>query len=172
MAVRTTQRRETQLVAEYLAQRVVPHWCVQGQPLGPALEGLTEAHGLEKALRISRPWRAEVDAVCVEDGRLVLVEAKIFKWRDGLGQLVLYKGLVPTTPELVDHQGKPVVLRLVIPWTSPTVERLAKDHGVEVVVFAPEWVEEYVRSYHNYWTPEYRDLREQKLALRRKWGVE
>jgi hypothetical protein len=172
MAHRITQRRETQLVAEYLAERVFPNWYVQGQPLGPALEGLTEAHGVEKALRISRPWRPEVDAVTVEDGRLVLIEGKIFKWRDGMGQLPLYKAAVPSTPELAEHRGKLVVLRLLMPWTSPMVELLAQATGVEVVVFAPAWVEEYTRSYHQYWTPEYRERRDQMLEMRRQLGVE
>lgn len=163
---------ETRLVAEYLAEVVYPNWYRQRQPLGPALPGLVEEMGEARALAMSRPWRMEVDGVSVENGRLVLIEAKVFKIVDGMAKLPLYKSLVPSTPELAEHRGLPIVMRLVAPWTSESMEVMAQAAGVEVVVFSPAWIRDYVQQYHNYWTSEYRQAREEKIRLRKALGVE
>lgn len=163
---------ETRLVAEYLAELVYPNWYRQRQPLGPPLPGTVEELGLERAIAVSRPWRMEVDAVSVEHGRLVLIEAKVFKIVDGMAKLPLYKALVGSTPELAEHRQLPVVMRLVAPWTSDSMETMARAAGVEVVVFSPAWIRDYVQQYHNYWTAEYRQAREEKMRLRRALGVE
>ena len=163
---------ETRLVAEYLAQEIYPNWYRQRQPLGPALPGLVEEMGEARALAVSRPWRMEVDAVAVEDGRLVLIEAKVFKIVDGMAKLPLYKSLVPATPELTEHRSLPIVMRLVAPWASESMEIMARAAGVEVVVYSPAWIRDYVAQYHNYWTAEYRQAREEKMRLRRALGVE
>jgi len=163
---------ETRLVAEYLQRKVWPSWYRQRVPLGEALPGAVEEHGLAKALRISRPWRPEVDAVAVEDGRLVVIEAKLLKIVDGLAKLPLYASLVPLTPELREHHQLPIVKRLVAPWTSRTMEAMASSAGVEVVVYAPEWIADYMRDVQNYWTAEYRQAREERRRVREALGVE
>ena len=113
-----------------------------------------------------------MDAVAVENGRLVLIEAKVFKIVDGLSKLPTYKTLVPSTPELSPYHGLPIIMRLVAPWTSETMEVMAKGLGVEIVVFNPDWIRDYVQQYHNYWQREYREAREEKMRLRRALGVE
>ena len=172
MVRRKTKERETRLVAEYLAEKVFPHWYRQRQPLGPPLPGTREELGLDKALRVSRPWRPEVDAVAVEDGRLVLIEGKVFKYVDGMAKLPLYKSLVATTPELANHREKPVVMRLLMPWRSETVDLMVQAAGIELEVFSPPWIRDYVEDYQQYWTKEYREAREERQRLRAAFGLE
>jgi len=112
-----------------------------------------------------------VDAVAVEHGRLVFIEAKVFKLVDGLAKLPLYASLLPTTPELHDKKDLQVVMRLVAPWTSPNVETMARSQGIEVVVFSPAWIADYVEQYQHYWTAEYREARAERQRLREELGV-
>lgn len=166
------RKPETRLVAEYLAERVWPLPYKQRVPLGPPLPGLTEEHGEEMAIRMSRPFRLEVDAAYWTNDRLVLVEAKIFRLLDGLAKLPIYRGEVPLSPDLREHHGKRVEMELVAPWTSQDIERRAAAMGIHVVVFAPEWIAQVVADYHLYWTPEYRQARDEKIRLRQLLGVE
>lgn len=168
----TIRKPETRLVAEYLAEKVYPLPYKQHVPLGPPIPGLVEEVGEEMAIRMSRPFRLEVDAAYWTNTRLVIVEAKIFRLLDGLAKLPIYKGEVPLSPDLREHRGKTVEMELVAPWSSEDTERRAAALGIRVVVFAPEWVSQVVTDYHLYWTPEYRQAREEKLRLRQILGVE
>jgi len=159
-------------VSEYLLEKVYPHWYKTRVPLGPALPGTVKDHGLRKALRISRPWRPEVDAVALVGNHLVLIEAKLLKIVDGLAKLPLYKSLVPTTPELQVLEYDRVIMRLVAPWTSETMEIMASGPGIEIEVFEPEWIVDYMADQHNYWTAEYRAARAEKRRLRESLGVD
>lgn len=169
---RKTRQVETRLVAEYLKERVLPHFFIQRVPLGNIDEELVARIGTRAALGISRPFRPEVDAVVIYEGVIEVVEAKIFKIVDGIAKLPLYASLVPHTPELKKYMPRRVGMRLVVPWTSPTLWAMAEKMNVTVEVFCPEWVKEEVERYHSYWTADYRRLREEKQKLRAYFGVE
>ena len=89
----TKLRREIEpkWVAEYCAKfypnDIVKYRC----PLGAPPRELVEEHGLEKALRLYRPYRPEVDALVITKTSLILIEAKVHRYVDGLAKLPLYK---------------------------------------------------------------------------------
>lgn len=168
----TSQQREVRLVAEYMLENYQAGEYALNVPLGPPLEAQTEGMDLDAALRLSHPWRPRVDAMAWPAGRLVLVEGKIRNIRDGLGHLTIYRGLVPTTPELRDRASRPLELVLLTPWVTGIVAAMAEASGIRVAVFKPPWIDAYVEELGVYFTREYQEARARRLELRRLLGVE
>ena len=166
----TKRRREieprwvSEYVAEHYGQFPVKLRC----PLGPIPEEMKKLYGAVKARRMYRPSRPEVDALVIMPGALLLIEAKIFKYMDGLSKLPIYKSLVPVTPELKQHRDIEVIMRLLIPHRIPWVETAGKRNDVEVVVWAPDWLHEIWEERDKYWTaPKVFEREKRKETLRR-----
>jgi len=166
------QQRERRLVSEYVAERFPRARVIMGCPLGPAPEKLVATLGPRKALRVARGLRPEVDALVIENHRLIMVEAKIRAWIDGIAKLPVYKSLVPTTPELEQYTDYPVEMRLCFPWHSETIEAAAKNLGVVLDVFHKPWIDEYLEELGKYWSGEYITGRAEKKRMREILGVE
>jgi len=139
-------------------------------PLGPIPVQLVDLHGPAKAARVYRPSRPEVDALVVLPGALLIIEAKIFKYMDGLAKLPVYKALVSQTPELDVFSNRPVIMHLLIPAPIPWVKAAAPEMGVEVYTVAPDWVLQIWEERDKYWTPESRMKRAERKALLTKLG--
>ena len=139
-------------------------------PLGPIPVELQELYGPAKAAKVYRPSRPEVDALVVLPGAILLIEAKIFKYMDGLAKLPVYKALVPKTPELMVFEGRPVIMHLLIPAPIPWVKAAAPEMGVEVYNVAPDWVLQIWEERDKYWTPESRIKRAERKALLTRLG--
>jgi len=139
-------------------------------PLGPIPAELSEIYGPAKAARVYRPSRPEVDALVILPGALLIIEAKIFKYMDGLAKLPVYKALVPKSPELMIFKNRPVIMHLLIPAEIPWVKAAAPEMGVEVYTWAPEWVRQIWEERDKYWTPESRLRRADRKALLEKLG--
>lgn len=166
------QPRERRYIAEYVAKTFPDSPVKLGCPLGPGVRGLVEEYGLPKALTMSRGFRPEVDAVVVLPEKLIVIEAKIFKIVDGISKLPVYASLIPATPELWIHRKLPVEMRLITPWLTAQVQEMARGMGVEVDIYNPPWIKDYVDKMHSYWTAEAREARAAKLKLREILGVE
>ena len=142
-------------------------------PLGPIPDELKELYGPAKAARVHRPWRPEVDALVVTKGAVVLIEAKIQKYMNGLSKLPVYRQLLPSTPEFQPVlPGRAVLMHLLLPFPIPWVVKAAEGMGVEVIDWAPDWVVDIWEERDKYWTPEYRIKREERKDLLRKLGFE
>jgi len=139
-------------------------------PLGRIPVELKALHGPAKAARVYRPWRPEVDALVILPGALVLVEAKIQKYMDGLSKLPIYKALVPHTAELAVFSDRPVLMHLLLPVKIPWIMDIADDVGVEVYAVAPEWVLQIWEDRDKYWQPDARMKRAERKALLEKLG--
>jgi len=169
---RKTRQVETRLTAEYIKQYYSEFPSILGQPLGVVPTSLMEQEGYQRALGIMRPFRPEADALVILPRHLLLIEAKVWHVINGLAKLPMYKSLVPVTPELREYMPREVLMELVVGWTSPNLEIMARDHGIAVKVFCPDWLTKVVQGMHHYWTKEYREERERKLGLREYFGVE
>ena len=139
-------------------------------PLGRIPVELKALHGPAKAARVYRPWRPEVDALVILPGALVLVEAKIQKYMDGLAKLPIYKALVPYTAELDVFSDRPVLLHLLLPVKIPWIMDIAGDVGVEVYAVAPDWVLQIWEERDKYWQPDARMKRADRKAILEKLG--
>jgi hypothetical protein len=169
---RKTQQVETRMISEYMLQNYGKFTYTLAVPLGSLPQELLETQGMARTMGIMRPYRPEVDAVVVLPRHLIIVEAKVWNLINGLSKLPLYKSLVPTTPELQQYMPREVLMQLVVGWTNPNLERMAREVAVDLRVFCPPWLKDIVDKMHNYWTPTYRAEREQKLQMREYFGVE
>lgn len=167
-----TEQRERRLIAEYAIEKLTGYRYVFGHPLGPVAGSLEAEVGLARAIKLSKPFRPEVDLLCYFGTSLLLIEAKIFRIVDGAAKLSVYKALVPTTPELAPYLDRPVRMRLVVPWNSVQTQAIADSQGIEVDIFRPSWVDQYVEQYQQYWTAEARTARAEKQRIRTLLGVE
>jgi len=95
-------------------------------------------------LRVRMRW---ADAIVISAGSLVVIEGKLrpSEYLKGVSELELYTHLVPNTPELEAFKGARVVGRLVVPIQDPTVDLLARRHGLETAVFKPSFWAEYTQ---------------------------
>jgi len=169
---RKTRQVETRLIAEYLKERYPEFTFIMKQPLGAVSEELMKEEGYERAIKVMRPFRPEVDAVVILPANLLIIEAKVWSVVNGLAKLPLYKSLVPVTPELKQYMPRNVMMQLVVGWTNPNLEIMARAMDVEVKVYRPEWLEEVVEGMHKYWTSEYQAERQAKIRMREYFGVE
>jgi hypothetical protein len=160
------------MVSEYMLEKYGKFEYTLAVPLGSLPQDLVTSQGLARTIGIMRPYRPEVDAVVALPRYLVLVEAKVWNLVNGLAKLPLYKSLVPTTPELQRFMPREIIMELVVGWSNPNLERMAGDSGVSVVIFSPPWLKEIVDKLHLYWTSPYRAEREQKLEMRKYFGVD
>ena len=166
------EQREKRLITEWRAERYPRDPHILGCPLGAVEAELVAKVGLDRAIRLSRPWRLEADCVVTLPGRVIVAEAKIFRPRDGVGDLLVYKPLVSRTPELAAYKDVAVDLVLVIPWVTKVVEEMAEASGVRIDLFSPAWSAEYMAQHQNYWTAEYRQARAEKKRVIQALGLE
>jgi hypothetical protein len=172
MSSRKSRQVEVRLVAEYLKETYPRYPFINKQPLGKVPSELLTEVGYKRAVGMSRPFRPEVDAIVIMPGALVLIEAKVWSVVDGCAKLPLYKSLVPFTPELKQYLKLPITMELVVAKTNDNLEIMAREMGVTVRLFAPDWVLEVIKGMESYWTKEYRVERERKLEARRILGVD
>lgn len=167
MATKTRRDLEPRWVswycAKYYPRDIVKLRC----PLGPAPEELRKLYGEAKALKVYRPSRPEVDACVILRDKIILIEAKVQKFMDGLSKLPVYKSLVPETPELRAWRDLPVEMYLLLPAQIAWVRRSAANMGVKIHVDAPDFIKEYWEERDKYWTKPYIEKR-----LKRKKKLE
>ena len=172
MAVRKHRQVETRMVSEYVVQEYAQFPVIQRVPLGKISEALLAEQGTAKAIKYSRPFRPEVDAVVILPQYLVLIEAKVWQVMNGLGKLPMYKSLVQHTPELRPYLPRDIILELVVARTDSNLEIMARDAGIRLKVYLPEWLQEVIAGLNVYWTKAYHEKRQDTLALREYFGVD
>lgn len=141
-------------------------------PLGPIPQEIVARHGLQAGAALFRPSRPRIDAVRWTNAGYWLLEAKIREPKAAIGDLLVYKSLALQTPDLPNYDGQPFIMRLVVPWALEWVQEAARAQGMELAIFLPAWVEDYVRERQEYFTREYRLNRDEKMRLRRTFGLE
>ena len=165
--------REALLLAEYIRAHFPRAHVLYDVPLGGPDQEAVGRYGYEEALALSRPYRPRVDAIIVDGKRLLLVEAKIYRWLDGIGKLPVYRGLVDVTPELARFHGWPKLMRLLIPFTNPSIKYCADVVGVDVTVFSTPALDEYINvELPNYSTRAYKRKRAEKRATMEALGLD
>jgi hypothetical protein len=170
VAVKIRREVEPRWVSEYVAANYQGYEVRFRVPLGPYLPGTAEQMGSDKARRVSRPWRPEVDAIVLHTERLILIEGKIFKTMEGLSKLPVYKSLVPDTPELQAYKDRAIEMQLLVVRPLPWVLMAAEKAGVHVVEWAPPWIVEIWEERDKYWTPQAVKTREERKEVLKKLG--
>jgi hypothetical protein len=167
------EQRERLLLTEYVKARYIQHKVTFNCPLGPVPDSLIFEYGAGKAYKVARSMRPEVDALVYDDGTLILIEAKIVRWVDGISKLPLYKLLLATTPEVQPYLSWRVEMELVIPFKQPTMVSVAHSIGVKIVEFSVPEIDKYVSETLPYYqTAEYRQKRKDLVATRKSLGLD
>jgi len=146
MARAESKQRERRYIPEYVNEKYPNRVAVfYNMAVGPAPGELWKTHP-EIPYEHFRRWRFWIDAVVILSDRMVLLEGKIRKPAEGLGQLLMYKALLPETPELSPYVRLPVEMILVTPRPDPRVIGVAASLGVKVEIWTKPWVQDYLRS--------------------------
>ncbi len=164
--------RERRFVQDYLLQRIPEGGWTTNVPLGPIPEEILQRHGQAAGSRLFFPSRPRIDAVFPTPEAYWLIEAKIREAKAAIGDLLVYKALAEKTLDLPGYTGQPFRMRLVVPWALDWIKEAAASHGMDLVIFLPPWVEDYVKLRQNYFTKEVREARDEKVRLRGIFGVE
>ena len=90
-----------------------------------------------------RVWSRWADAVVELEDRVVLVEAKIRPKMGPLEALLLYRVLLPSTPDL-QLRGRKVEMRFVYAVEDPVLNMIARELGIQVEKFEPSWLRDYL----------------------------
>jgi len=138
---------ERRMVLEYLITKCSNAiYRAAHKRLGPTSKQLQAMHpGIPlSALRVYNPY---VDAVCVFEDRIELIEFKVHDPMKGISQLEFYRILAYKDPELQKFQPRPIVLKLVYWRHDENLEALCKAKGIVFEVYHPPWLDPILREY-------------------------
>ena len=137
------QQRERRLLAEWLAARYPNDRVQQQVRLGAYQIGISPQGLSSPELRALGVWRRIADALVYKPTELILIEASLPAHPGYVSQLLLYKRLIPMTPELADYAALPVRMIYLVSFEDPVVTAMCRENGIQVEVYAPPWVGEY-----------------------------
>lgn len=140
--------------------------------LGPLPSQVVEIHGERGAALRLRPWRRRIDGVVWRPDTYYLIEFKLRDPLEGLGRLQTYLALSKQTPDLVGYEGQPFVMRLVVPFSLDWIQVAAREAGIDLVQWMPDWVIAYHQHMQQYFTAEYRAKRDERARMRTLFGLE
>lgn len=145
---RQWQPREQRLVSEYLA-KTYPDYPTQTRVrLGQLHPELRPGDLSDAERRLLKAFKRWADAIVIMPDKLVLIEAAIRPQPGKISQLELYEHLCPKTPELAEHKTKPIEKVLLLAIEDPVVASMARQRGIKVIYFHPNWVDEYLSILH------------------------
>lgn len=164
--------RERRYISEYTLEHFPEGNFQLNVPLGPIPEEIVKLQGLARGAAFYRSARRRVDATAWRPEAFYLIEAKIRDPLEGLGRLQTYRDLARVTPDLLGFEGQPIVARLVVPFSLTWIIEAARAATIELIVWKPPWIDDYVRERQLYFTAEYRRAREEKKHLRQLFDLE
>ena len=149
---RKWQPRELRLVSEYVAANFpegIKKFRVRLGTIHPGFDVSALDSGAKAMLTRFNRW---ADAVVILPDRLIIIEATIPPRAEKVAQLEMYEQLLTTTPEFEPYLNRRVEKLLVMGVKDPTVEIFARQRGIKVVVFVPEWLPEYLKERSRRWS--------------------
>jgi hypothetical protein len=139
-------QRERRYVPEYVDKTYPERVAVfYNMAVGPAPEDLTSRYP-DMPLEQFRRWRFWVDAIVVLKDRVILIEGKIRTIAGAVGQLLLYRNLLPKTPEMAPYKALPVEMLLVTARPDPRIIEMAASSGIRVDIYRPDWILDYLKT--------------------------
>lgn len=138
--------RDTRYVSEYLTIAFPTYPKMFNVRLGPSPEELRYQYPELDVDRWARVWAKTADALVLTPNHLVLVEGELRRPIVALGELVVYRDLVPQTESLGTYRNMAVRTLLLTPLPDPTLGPVLTRLGIEVVEYRPLWVESYLRQ--------------------------
>ena len=134
------------MVVEFVQLRYPGQRWMFNVRLGPVPLAIAKMYPGVDVDRIARLWKKTCDAIVITDRELVLIESEIIRPIEAIGELLVYRDLIPQTDDLRAWWTWPVRLVLVSPQKDPTLDATTRAHNIEVVYYRPAWVEAYVKE--------------------------
>lgn len=147
---RLWQPREARLISEWISKTypddVVMYRVRLGGPPTWAIPSIADGVP-EEIYMIYQRW---ADAIIVRKIELIIIEGKIRLAPGVISQIKLYEQLLPKTPRFSEFKELPIRLIILTAMRDPEVELLAASEGIEIVVFSPDWVIDYLKEIKRY----------------------
>jgi len=143
---RQWQAREMRMVSEFMAKHYNEYPTKTRVRVGSIHPELKPDQLTAAERRAVGMWRRWADAVVFMPDKLVLIEAAIRPNPGKISQLELYEYLLPKTPELAEHKDKPIEKVLLFAIEDPALANLARNRGIKVVYFHPDWIDSYLET--------------------------
>jgi hypothetical protein len=141
---RTWRPVETRLLAEYLALRFRGQHVKERVRLGTSPDELVDEGMDERALRMVGVWRRWADAVVIQPGRCLVIEAAVLPDPGDVSKLQLYCRLWPRTPEYAEYSKLPVTGMLVYAVPDGLIAQLAAEAHLLLDYYHPAWIDDYL----------------------------
>jgi hypothetical protein len=87
------------------------------------------------AAKYAKQFRYFADAVVSDGKKIIIIEAKVDRPINAIGQLLLYKDYFPKTPEFQSIKDLPVEMELVVVRDDLQVRESCLKQGIRFVVF-------------------------------------
>lgn len=133
------------MVTEFLSRMYPNDRWITRVKLGAMSESEFNEELSPEELRAIGVWRRWADAVVIKEGELHLIEVAIRSDPGDISKLLLYKMLIPVTPELRRFKHLPIVPILVYAIEDPATITLARRSGIRCIAYAPDWLPDYLR---------------------------
>lgn len=147
---RLWQPRETRLLSEWVSQTFTEDTVMYRVRLGgpPAWAQASIENGAPAGIyTVYQRW---ADAIIIRKTDLIIIEAKIRLEPGVISQIKLYERLLPKTAAFYKFRELPIRLIILAAMRDPEVEAMAASEGIEVVVFSPDWVVDYLKEIKRY----------------------
>ena len=95
--------------------------------LGPAID--------YKEARMFSVVQRRADAIVLDDGKVLIIEAKLKPTPTALGQLEFYKELFPQTPAFSELADRPIELIFLTTFVDLALAKYAQDRGIKYETF-------------------------------------
>jgi len=95
----------------------------------------------------------EADLVYRDNGLVWILEFAVWRPQVKMGQLLVYKQLLPKTPGYWNTPEDRIRLKLVLGRREPVVENVAKAAGIEIEIYQPEWLKKEIARRTGKWKP-------------------
>jgi len=142
----TYVHRDTRYVSEWVSATFPHDLAAFNVRLGPAPLELRLRYPDLDIERWARVWAKTADAIVITPNALLLIEGELRRPVVAIGELLVYRDLVPQTFSLARYWSLPVKTILLTPLGDPTLETVLQHLGIETVPYRPFWVDDYLRS--------------------------
>jgi hypothetical protein len=134
------------MVSEYIAKNYSHGKAMTRVRLG-ALHPTLLMEGLDAAeTAMMGIWRRWADAIVILPSKLILIEGAILADPGDISKLIIYKSLIPHTPELSDYLKLDIEMQLVYSIEDPLIVITARQVGIRTVMFQPDWILDYIKE--------------------------
>ena len=141
-----TEQRERRMIVDYVRTKYPDATVYYNFKVGGAPSSLEKNTSVIENPNIALPWARYVDALVITPTELLLIEAKLPAKPEAVAQLMLYRQLLPKTPQLSGYLNLPVRLRIVTARPDPQLVEFAAQQGIEVEIFQPDYAMVYLEK--------------------------